>query len=286
MDSIVTPAPLGKFITINDLTIDVNQGEPRIRDIDVGKMLGYVEPRMVRKLIKRHWARLEKFAEISQRSTVERYESKPGVWQTREVIEYWLTQSQALVVVTKSETEHADNCIEMLIRVCEQVRKQMEHPANRQHVVTAANFEAIQLRMVQLASELLTQASELGAMAQSLRCTNQPPALPAPSKPRPPAQNRARIPPSCSQLPSNEALHKAVVDWLKGDTARTMVREQGGVIVSEVLTTCFGIPKDRQDRGMQVRVGTVLAGLGWKKRTVRVGYGKVNICEPPRVARG
>jgi len=92
------------------------EDEPRVRDTDLADRLGYKQPRMVRKLI----GRLIEIGEISdvlQRSTVERYESRPNCWQEREVQEYWLTEEQALFVCMASKTQAAMQARKEVARV-------------------------------------------------------------------------------------------------------------------------------------------------------------------------
>lgn len=79
--------------------VNVN-GEPRIRDIDLGVRLGFADPRMVRKLIKSHRENLNK---ISQVYAVEHRPENGG----RVFDEFYLDQKQAIFICMKSETAKA-----------------------------------------------------------------------------------------------------------------------------------------------------------------------------------
>ncbi len=75
--------------------------EPRVRDLDLAERLGYERPRKIRELI----ARLEeqgKIGEVSRRPTVGLRGFAEGI-----IEEAWLTEEQALLVTTQSETPKA-----------------------------------------------------------------------------------------------------------------------------------------------------------------------------------
>jgi hypothetical protein len=85
--------------------------EPRIRDIDLGERLAYERPRKIRELI----ARLEeqgKITGVCRRPVV-------GLRGFAEEIieEAWLTEEQALWIVTQSETAEAAKLTGIMIRV-------------------------------------------------------------------------------------------------------------------------------------------------------------------------
>lgn len=90
--------------------------EPRIRDLELAKRLGYGRPLDIRELIKRNEARLGVIRTV--RKTSERG-GRPGV-------EYWLTERQALFVTTQSRTEQAADVSMLLVDAFIAVRKQLE----------------------------------------------------------------------------------------------------------------------------------------------------------------
>jgi len=94
----------------NTLTITPVNGEPRIRDIDLAKRLGFDRPRDIRKLIERH---LEKINEFSRCATVERRPENGGT----PFVEYYLDRQQSLFICMKSETDNAFEVQVDIIRV-------------------------------------------------------------------------------------------------------------------------------------------------------------------------
>jgi len=84
-------------------------GEPAIKDIDLGKKLGYERPRDIRKLIRR----------------IEENGNFNGAlpWSTHEIISgnetkvFYLTEKQALKVISRSETETAFKIMDEVIDV-------------------------------------------------------------------------------------------------------------------------------------------------------------------------
>lgn len=90
-------------------------GEPRIAALTLGELLGYERPRKLRDLVRRY----EESGDLEQvyrRPTVGRYESRPGIWQERDVDEFWLTEEQALFVIAKSDTAVANEVTRRVIR--------------------------------------------------------------------------------------------------------------------------------------------------------------------------
>ena len=92
------------------LTVHEHDGEPRILDIDLAARLGFVNPRMIRKLIKRHEESLQL---LGPRSTVEHRPERGGTPEQH----YYLNRKQAIFITAKSETQHAlDITIEIIER--------------------------------------------------------------------------------------------------------------------------------------------------------------------------
>jgi len=89
------------------------EGEPRIRDLDLGERLGFDRPRDVRKLVAR-MVDAGKLNDVDQRATVARGE---GAVAAQPVTEYWLTEAQALKVAARSETDIADALLDEMIHV-------------------------------------------------------------------------------------------------------------------------------------------------------------------------
>lgn len=106
-------------------------GVARVRDVELGERLGYAEPRMLRKLIKRWAANL---GEVSMRSTVERIEKTGAIRgiESREVSEFWLTEEQALFVTVKSDATEAIKITKQLLAAFVAMRDAIEDIAARE----------------------------------------------------------------------------------------------------------------------------------------------------------
>lgn len=96
---------------MSSLILTPINGEPRIHDLALAEHLGFDEPRMIRKLIKRNEPKLLKFgvcATVSQTS---------GELGGRPSVEYYLNQKQAIFICMKSETEKAFDVQADIVRV-------------------------------------------------------------------------------------------------------------------------------------------------------------------------
>lgn len=97
-------------------------GRPRVRDVDLGEWLGLARPTNIRNSIKKL---------ISDRflndSDVARVTCKPSVGPDaspefgREVTEFWLTETQAMIVTARSESPKAVGMMQMLVAIFEAV---------------------------------------------------------------------------------------------------------------------------------------------------------------------
>jgi hypothetical protein len=100
-------------VTIIDgyaLSTQFDDGEPRIRDIELAERLGYARSRDIRALIKGMIAD-GKLKDVAHCGAAPR--ERPG----ERAIEYWLTRKQALKVIAKSETAIADSILDEVIDV-------------------------------------------------------------------------------------------------------------------------------------------------------------------------
>lgn len=98
-----------------------DDGEPRCRDVDLGKFLGYSRPRDVRKLIEREM-KSGNLNDSNVRATVARVNTgRPTVGERKcpavekDVTEYWLTLSDGLFVAARSETKVGAELLRSLI---------------------------------------------------------------------------------------------------------------------------------------------------------------------------
>lgn len=91
----------------------IDNDEPWVLDENLAKALGYARVRDIRQLIARHTPFLPG---IRQRCTVQRYESRPGVYQNRQVTEYILSEAHALYIAAKSNTLRANQLLQGVIK--------------------------------------------------------------------------------------------------------------------------------------------------------------------------
>lgn len=84
----------------NPLVLTPIEGEPRIKDLHLAERLGFADPYMIRKLIKRNEPKLLKFGIVSTAETIHEGAGRPTV-------EFYLNQKQAIFICMKSETEQA-----------------------------------------------------------------------------------------------------------------------------------------------------------------------------------
>lgn len=113
-----------------DLHLNAPGGTPRTRDIDLAAWLGFKQPRMIRKLIRRMEA-AGKLRDLDVRDTVERTSMPHGGEREVAVQEFWLTREQALLVATQSDTPRAWALVEVMVKVFDGVLSMLhEPPAN------------------------------------------------------------------------------------------------------------------------------------------------------------
>ena len=96
--------------------------EARIRDLDLAVRLKYREPKAIRKLIKR-LIEAGFLSNISIRDTVSRIELPSGGVRETTVQEYYLTEAEALLVISRSETEVSTAIMQEVIDVYIAVRR-------------------------------------------------------------------------------------------------------------------------------------------------------------------
>lgn len=109
------------IITTPDILLSEIDGEPRARDLDIAVKLGFDRARDIRKLIERNLVELEGFGTCAIVAHVVR--GNP-------VKEYWLTEEQALLLASLSQTEKAAEVRAMLIRVFVAYRRGQLQPVS------------------------------------------------------------------------------------------------------------------------------------------------------------
>ena len=88
-------------------------GEPRIRDVDLGERLGMARPDKIRQLIERNRAELETYGPLAQHGTM----VEIGSGARREVTEYDLNEPQSVLVCMKSNAPKAADVRREVIEV-------------------------------------------------------------------------------------------------------------------------------------------------------------------------
>lgn len=114
---------------------DFPDGEPRIRDTDLGAFLGFERPRAIRELIARHYAALKptphgtaSVSLVEHRVTPER--------GGHSVTEFWLTEHQATYIIAKCETPVANEILQKVIAVFVAVRRgALEAPVENDPII-------------------------------------------------------------------------------------------------------------------------------------------------------
>lgn len=86
--------------------VEVVEGELRVRDLDLAEVLGMKAPYAIRRIIEKHLP-----GEVLDRG------SKTSPLGGRPGREFWLTEEQALIVVTKSDTPRAAEITRTIVRV-------------------------------------------------------------------------------------------------------------------------------------------------------------------------
>lgn len=95
-----------------------DDGQVRIRDLDIGTRIGLTRPRNIRKTIKAMEEK-GKMPGIQTRAVEERVARHGRGEVTMKAREYWLTRAQALKVIAKCETDVADAILDEVIAVYE-----------------------------------------------------------------------------------------------------------------------------------------------------------------------
>ena len=115
-------------LRIGDRELTVIDGEPRARDLDLATWLGFDRPRNIRKLIER----ATRAGDMSPccRSTVERQPTGPKGGGSREYesTTYWLTESESLLIASRSKTPKAVAVTKAVIAVFMAARRGLLAP--------------------------------------------------------------------------------------------------------------------------------------------------------------
>jgi hypothetical protein len=155
--------------------LDAMDGEPRILDLTLAEHLGFTRPRTIRQLIERNGSELERYGVIAARYSD---------YQNRQFIEYWLNESQALLVCLFSRTERAAEVREAVVTVFTAWRRAQRSvkpgqltPVQRKTINSLAwalateekraSFQQHKTRLVQEARELLAAGRPIDALLEN-----------------------------------------------------------------------------------------------------------------------
>lgn len=105
----------------------VSDAQPRIKDLDLGERLGLERPIAIRRIILRH-IQVGNIRPMSNVSMVERFTSSGKSRGFVKDTSYWLTESEALFIVSQSETKNAVRLTMQMIAVFIAVRRGLFEP--------------------------------------------------------------------------------------------------------------------------------------------------------------
>lgn len=156
-----------RSIVLEGLTLallDGDNDQPRMRDLDLARELGFGRPRDVRQLIERY----ETAGILNDIRVCGTVPQTPGGRPGRE---YWLTEEQALFIVAKSETPKATAMLQVVIRVFMLARRGLLPSVGGSPeilaAVAAARAEARDL-ITELQVTIDGQAAQLAALAANV----------------------------------------------------------------------------------------------------------------------
>ena len=155
--------------------LDAIDGKPRILDLTLAERLDFARPRTIRQLIERNRGELERYGVIAARCSDR---------QNRQFTEYWLNESQALLVCLFSRTERAAEVREAVITVFTAWRRAQRvvktgrltrvqvEAINSQawalaRAATRSSYERHKTRLVQEARELLAAGKPIDVLLEN-----------------------------------------------------------------------------------------------------------------------
>ncbi len=149
-------------VTVNGWAVEVNEGEPRIRDIDLAERAGLKQPRNIRTLIERCREELEDFGRLDMRIRRVRISKPRGGYEEREVAEFWLNEHQATTILVQLRTPQVRRLRAAVVDVFVAYRRG-QLPAPQQVAVLSSSplLGDSQLR-TEFAARCTTAATKLG----------------------------------------------------------------------------------------------------------------------------
>jgi hypothetical protein len=121
------------------------EGEPRIRDLDLGERLGFADPRMIRKLIQRN------LAELSQFGVIYTVEITSGIEGGRPGIEYWLNEKQVYAICQLSNAPKAAAVRRLMVEVFYAYQHKTDLASKRRlQIIIRQELQPIDERLVKI----------------------------------------------------------------------------------------------------------------------------------------
>jgi len=119
---------------LGDTALTVMEGEPRARDLDLARWLEFKDPHKIRKLIER-WSRVPEgsteppvISPVSNPATVARFTKSGKPRGEVASVEYWLSEPEAIFILSKSETPKAVAVTKAVIAVFMAARRGLLTP--------------------------------------------------------------------------------------------------------------------------------------------------------------
>jgi hypothetical protein len=228
-----------RMLEVDGCMLDVQDGEPRIRDVDLGEVLGYERPRVIRELIERN---LDDLPGIQQRRAVRRYEIRPGVEHSQGVAEYHLSEAEALFIAARSETPAGAAVLRRLIDVFLLARRGLLAEAQ---AAAGAPPPSITVEQAVLLAARVAAETAVAVVAGRRR------------------GRRARAA-AQGDLFSGLRREPRVDPWkARVEAFLASLPPEAEITTLGVFNAVFGVPLGRFDRAAATRIGTILGGAGW-----------------------
>lgn len=175
-------APAGRMLALfHGVPVAIGaspEAEPLVRDLTLAERLGYDRPRKIRDLIKRG-VETGLLGEVHERPAVVRSSMPRGGTKETPVSEFWLTEAQALLVITRSDAPKAIAVSREIVAVYMAARRGLLTPAP----APAPVVDYAALGTAVAAAVASTVAPMLEAVVSRLTRPAEPPAPPPAAPP-------------------------------------------------------------------------------------------------------
>ena len=149
-------------LSLSDLRV-ISEEEPRLQDLKIAEALGFRRKRVIRELIVRNMAELERFGAVWRGANI----SVSGRGRQTEVTEYWLNEEQALLIATLSDAPRAAEVRHMLIKVFVAWRRGQLPPAPENLPHRGANSDPTGAALSAMVERLTAVEAAIGFRART-----------------------------------------------------------------------------------------------------------------------